>query len=278
MLKKVNWTQILVQCKDNVHKRMRPLLKTLAQPQPDLGTGAGGDPKRRIDLVAEKAIIDTLKERKIAFTLISEESGTIEYSERAGPCYVTVDPIDGTTNLMRGIPFYATSIAVSQEPYVDKVHTGLVADLLHGTTYTAQKGQGAYRGRCRIAPSKNTSLEEAVIGVDLNSYKIQKLVPRLSALLGETKHIRHFGANALEMCYVADGTTDAFVDIRGKLRTTDMAAARLIIEEAGALITTPEGNPLNVKLDPTQKVEFIAAANKEIHKKILDLTNQRKVT
>jgi myo-inositol-1(or 4)-monophosphatase len=76
------------------------------------------------------------------------------------------------------------------------------------------------------------------------------------------------------MCYVADGTTDAFIDIRGKLRTTDMAAAWLIIEEAGALITTPEGLPLNVKLDPRQKVEFVAAANNEIHKKILDLLNQ----
>jgi myo-inositol-1(or 4)-monophosphatase len=266
--------QVLVRCKSNVQERIRPLLKTLNQPQPALGIGAGGDPVREIDLAAENAIADTLKEHKIAFTLISEESGITEYGKGAGKSCVTVDPIDGTTNLMRGAPFYATSIAVSTEPNINKVHAGLVADLFHGVTYSAQRGSGSYRGNLRITPSKNTSLEEGVIGLDLNSYRVKEIALKLTALLAVTKHIRHFGANALEMCYVADGTTDAFIDIRGKLRTTDMAAAWLIIEEAGALITTPEGLPLNVKLDPRQKVEFVAAANNEIHKKILDLLNQ----
>jgi fructose-1,6-bisphosphatase/inositol monophosphatase family enzyme len=77
---------------------------------------------------------------------------------------------------------------------------------------------------------------------------------------------------------VADGTTDAFIDIRGKLRTTDMAAAWLITKEAGAKITTPEGKPLNIKLDPKQTVAFIAAANQKIHKTILDLIKTKKET
>jgi myo-inositol-1(or 4)-monophosphatase len=89
-------------------------------------------------------------------------------------------------------------------------------------------------------------------------------------MIQKTKHIRHFGANALELCYVADGTTDVFIDIRGKLRTTDMAAAWLILQEANAKITTPEGKPLNVRLSPKQKVTFIAAANQKIHKNILE--------
>ena len=83
-----------------------------------------------------------------------------------------------------------------------------------------------------------------MIGMDINTFKIQKLIPRLMSIIERTKHIRHLGANALELCYVADGTTDAFIDIRGKLRTTDMAAAWLIIQEAGGTITTPEGKPL----------------------------------
>jgi fructose-1,6-bisphosphatase/inositol monophosphatase family enzyme len=77
---------------------------------------------------------------------------------------------------------------------------------------------------------------------------------------------------------VADGTTDAFIDIRGKLRATDMAAAWLIIEEAGAKMTTPEGKPLNIKLDPKQKVEFVAAANQKIQKTILNLIKTKKET
>ena len=265
MTRQTNWLQVLIQCKNNIQKQIAPLLKTLNQPQPDLGIGAGGDPIKQIDLVAENAIINTMKNHKISFTLISEESGVKEYGENPRKHFVTVDPIDGTTNLMRGIPFYATSIAVSTKPTLDTIHTALVADLAHDITYTAQKGKGAYRNNQKITPLKTASLEDAVIGIDLNTYKIPEIAPQLTGLIRKTKHIRHLGANALELCYMADGTTDAFIDIRGKLRTTDMAAAWLIIKEAGAKITTPEGKLLNVKLDPKQKVAFIAAANQKIH-------------
>lgn len=270
------WTQILVQCRDNVQKYIRPLLKEMRKPQPNLGIGAGGDPVKKIDLAAEKAIVDTLQKHKVTFTLISEESGMIEYGTNPQQCYVTADPIDGTTNLIRGLPFYATSIALSNEPTLGAVHSALVTDLFHGTTYTAKKGAGAFRDNKRIIPSSNIAVEESVIGIDLNSYRIQKLAPKLTALMGEAKHMRHFGANALELCYVADGTIDAFIDIRGKLRTTDMAAASLIIKEAGSIISTPEGKQLDARLDPHQRVEFIAASNENIHRRILSLIKYQK--
>jgi myo-inositol-1(or 4)-monophosphatase len=278
MSNQTNWLQILKQCKNNIQKQIAPLLKTLNQPQPNLGIGAGGDPIKQIDLTAENAITNTLKHHKISFTLISEESGVKKYGKTPYKHYVTADPIDGTTNLMRGIPFYATSIAVSTKPTINTIHTALVADLLHNVTYTAQKGKGAYRNDQKMVSSENVSIEEAVIGMDLNTFKIQKIAPQLTSLIQKTKHIRHLGANALELCYVADGTTDAFIDIRGKLRTTDMAAAWLIIQEAEAKITTPEGKPLTTKLDPKQKVEFIAAANRKIHKTVLSLIKTKKET
>jgi myo-inositol-1(or 4)-monophosphatase len=278
MAQKISGLQILIECKNNIQKQISPLLKTLKQPQPNLGIGAGGDPIKQIDLTAENAIINTLKHHKISFTLVSEESGIKKYGKSPNQHYVTADPIDGTTNLMRGIPFYATSIAVSTKPTLNTIHTALVADLSHNITYTAQKGKGAHCNNKKIASSKRESLEEAVIGMDLNTYKIQKIAPQLTSLIQKTKHIRHLGANALELCYVADGTTDAFIDIRGKLRTTDMAAAWLIIQEAGAKITTPERKPLTAILDPKQKVEFIAAANQKIHKTILNLIKTKKET
>jgi myo-inositol-1(or 4)-monophosphatase len=250
----------------------------LDQSQPNLGIGAGGDAIKRIDLVAENAIVDTIREHEVSFTLISEESGVEEYGESPHLSFVTADPIDGTTNLMRGLPFYATSIAVSSEPTLSKVHTALVADLYHGITYTGQKGNGSRRNNERMTPSINTSLEKAVIGVDLNSYRVERIAPQLTRLIQKTKHIRHFGANALELCYVADGTTDAFIDIRGKLRTTDMAAAWLILEEAGAIMTKPDGRPLDVRLDPKQNVEFVAAGNIEMHTAIVRLMEPRKET
>jgi len=272
----INWLQILVQCKNAVRERIAPILKKLKQPQPNLGIGAGGDPIKETDIEAEDAVVNTLRQYQTSFTLISEESGVKEYGESPRECYVTTDPIDGTTNLMRGVPFYATSIAVSTEPTLNSVHAALVADLFHDVTYTAQKGFGSYRDEKRISPSDNVSLEEAVIGLDLNSYKVRRIAPRLTALIERTKHIRHLGANALELCYVADGRTDAFIDIRGKLRTTDMAAAWLILNEAGALITAPDGKALDVRLDPKQRVEFIATANHEMHMTILSLIKPRK--
>jgi len=271
MKKQIDWLPILIQCRDNLKRQIAPLLKTLNQPQPSLGIGAGGDPIKKVDLTAENAIVETLKECGLSFTLISEESGIKKYGENPEENYVTADPIDGTTNLMRGIPFYATSIAVSTKPELNAVHTALVADLFHGVTYTAKKGEGAKRDNQKITPSKQTTLEDAVVGIDLNTYKAREVAPRLTRLIEKTKHIRHLGANALELCYVADGTTDAFIDIRGKLRTTDTAAAWLIINEAGAKITTPEGKPLSAKLDPKEKLTFIAAANQKIHETILSL-------
>jgi myo-inositol-1(or 4)-monophosphatase len=266
-----NWPQILSKCRDEVVKEIKPLMRMLNQPQPDLGVGAGGDHLSQVDLKAESAVINCLEKSGISFTLISEESGIAEYGSTPTECYVTIDPIDGSTNLMRGIPFYATSIAISKEPILTAIHSALVTDLYHNVTYSGLKNKGAFRNGHKISPSTHQTLEEAVIGADLNTYRVEMLASRLTALLKETKHIRHFGANALELCYVADGTTDAFIDIRGKLRTTDIAGASLILKEAGAELTTPEGKQLNAELDPKKRVSFVAAANPAIHKTILRL-------
>ena len=266
-----NWLEILIHCKERVKERIYPHLKTLNEPLPDLGKGAGGDPIKPVDLAAEKAIYEVLQEYGISFTLISEESGVMEFGENPTQCYVTVDPIDGTNNLVRGIPFYASSIAVSAKPSLSAIFASLVTDLVHDTTFTAIESVGAYRDGVKIKSSTRASLSKAVIGLDLNSNNIKEIAPRLIELIKKTKHIRHLGANALELCYVADGTTDAFVDIRGKLRTTDLAAAFLVVKEAGGIITTPLNQDLNVKLGPEQKIEFIASGNAQIHKKILSL-------
>lgn len=275
MRAEVNWLKFLVSCKDNVKVNIQPHLRCLGEPQPDLGRGAGGDSMKLVDLAAERAILEVLREHVASFTLISEESGVKEFGEKSKQCYVTVDPIDGTTNLVQGLPFYACSIAISTMPILSTVFAALVTDLFNDTTYTALRGKGAYRDGKKITPSLRTSLEEAVLGLDLNSYKVKEIAPQLTNLIQKTKHIRHFGANALELCYVADGLTDAFVDIRGKLRVTDIAASFLIVKEAGGTITTPEGHALDVNLDPKQKIKFIASGNKQMHKTILNLVKTK---
>jgi myo-inositol-1(or 4)-monophosphatase len=266
-----DWFKILIDCKNNVETTIKPYLKTLNDPQPDLGKGAGGDAMKPVDLAAEKAIVNTLQSHGVSFSLISEESGFEKYGNTPEECYITIDPIDGTTNLIRGLPFYASSIAVSRKPVISEVYAALVTDLYHDITYIAQEGKGAYRDGEKIKTSHITSLQEAVLGMDLNTYKVAEIAPKLTDLIQQTKHIRHYGANALELCYVANGLTDAFVDIRGKLRTTDVAAGFLIIKEAGGLVTGVDNQPVNVKLDPKQSLKFVASGNIKIHESILEL-------
>jgi myo-inositol-1(or 4)-monophosphatase len=266
-----DWQHILLECKINVQVGIKPCLKTLKQPQPNLGLGAGGDAMKPVDLAAETAIVDTLQKNGVSFTLISEESGIKKFGAKPGDCYVTVDPVDGTTNLVHGLPFYASSIAVSNKAELATVYAGMVVDLFHNIVYMALLGKGAYRDGTKIQTSKTTSLDDAMMGLDLNTYKVRQVAPKVTALIEKTKHIRHFGANALELCYVAEGLTDAFVDLRGKLRTTDVAAGFLIVKEAGGLVTTPDNQQLNVPLDPKQTVSFVASGNPQIHKKILNL-------
>jgi myo-inositol-1(or 4)-monophosphatase len=241
-------------------------------PQPDLGVGAGGDKTKLVDLAAEKAIVETLLQNGLSFTLVSEESGIQAYGASPREFYVTVDPIDGTTNFIRGLPFYCTSIAVSAKLSLSSVFAACVTDLFHDVTYTtvADK-EGAFRDGKEIKPSSTTTLDEAIIGVDLNTYKVKAVAPKLDKLFHETKHVRHFGANALELCYVAEGLTDAFVDIRGKLRTTDVAAGFFIVKQAGGIVTSPEGGPVDAELDPRGTVKFVASGNRRIHERILSL-------
>ena len=267
----VDWQKIFLECKNNIKTNIQPCLRTLKQPQPNLGMGAGGDAMKPVDLAAETAIIDTLEYHGVSFTLISEESGIKKFGSTPEECHLTVDPIDGTTNLMHGLPFYASSIAVSKKPQLADVYAGMVVDLSHDVMYTAFRGKGAYRDGVKIESSKTAFLDDAVVGLDLNTFKTKAVISKVIAIIENTKHIRHFGANALEVCYVANGLTDAFIDLRGKIRTTDVAAGFLIVKESGGLVTSPDNETLNVKLDPMQKLSFIASGNMQIHQKIVSL-------
>lgn len=266
----VHWLSIIKTCAENMKKQIHPLVGS-AEAAAGFGRGAGGDIRKRIDIEAEDSLIQTLQKHNASCTLISEESGVKQIGAHPSEAFVTADPVDGTTNAVRGLPFVCISLAVSSKPVLEAVEVALVADVLRDVTYVAEKNRGAYRNEQRIKPSETNRLEEAVVGVDFNTFRTRELVNRLIGILQRTRHLRHLGANALEICYVADGTSDAFIDIRGKLRITDIAAAYLILLEAGGIINTPEGERLNVLLDPKQRVSFIAAANKSMYTTIMNL-------
>lgn len=86
------------------------------------------------------------------------------------------------------------------------------------------------------------------------------------------RRIRLLGSVAIELCYVADGTYDAFLDIRGNLRVVDIAAAKLIVEEAGGIITNEHGKSLNNKLNVIERTSIVAAGNLNVHTSTMNIT------
>jgi myo-inositol-1(or 4)-monophosphatase len=260
----VDWLPILKECSENMKQQVRPLFGS-KEAKREFGVGAGGDIKKQIDLVSEKALIQTLQRHEVSCTLISEELGIKEIGLHPSQFYITADPVDGTTNAVRGLPFLDISIAMSKQPILSDIQVAIVTDALRDVTYVAERGKGAYKNQKRIKPSEITSLEEAVVGVDFSDFKARHVVNKLIRVLEKTRHLRHLGADALEICYVGDGTSDAFLDLRGKLRVTDLAAAYLILIEAKGIITAPSGDELDAPLDPAQRVSFIAAGNKSIY-------------
>lgn len=261
------WLKFLINTSKEVYNTIKPIIgSTLASEV--IGKGAGGDWTMKIDKLAEDVIINSIKEQNLSCIVVSEESGIIKIGSEPYS-YIVIDSIDGTTNAIRRIPFFCTSIAISKSNIIKDVHAGVVLNLWDGTIFYAEKGNGAHMNDKKIKTSDKTSLEDAVIGIDFSKAE-ESIINILKPLFKKIRHIRHFGANALEICYVASGLTDAFIDVRRMLRVTDIAASYIILKEAGGLILTLDGKELDSILDPTQRVSFIAASNMTIYNKILE--------
>jgi len=232
-----------------------------------VGVGASGDMTLEADRAAEDELMKALLGAR-GTRVLSEEAGL--RGDNDGRTLAVVDPLDGSSNFARGIPFYCTSVAVSDGPSLGDIVVGVVRDLVNGDVYHAVKGRGTKRNGTRVKTGRVERVPEAVLGVDM-SRAGPGLVRRMAPLVGRAKRQVHFGANALELCYVADGTTDAFVDLRDSIRITDMAAAYLIASEAGAVITDPGGKELRPTFDLEHRLSFVASANGALHKEILRL-------
>jgi len=112
-------------------------------------------------------------------------------------------------------------------------------------------------------------LRKAIVAVDVSRAGVPTIT-RLAPLISDVRREVHMGANALELCLVAEGATDAFVDIRGSMRIVDLAAAYLIAREAGGVVTSPDGAELAVPLDLKARFSYLASANRALHEAILE--------
>jgi myo-inositol-1(or 4)-monophosphatase len=228
------------------------------------GTGAGGDISRKIDIVSERAVIDMLKEHNVSCTLIAEEAGIVDLANGRSSGYIILDAVDGTTNALRGIPFYCCSIAYADRNKLSAVKHAVVMDLFTGDVYSASSGKGAYVNGARMhVRTHGRGGSYYIVGMNVSGVKPEK-VEMLKPIMSKSNHLRHLGANALELCLLARGLMDVFIDIRGKIRLTDMAAAYLIAKESGGILISEEGKELDSELDTDARLSFIAAGDRKV--------------
>ncbi|MDG7006931.1 MAG: fructose-1,6-bisphosphatase [Nitrososphaerota archaeon] len=260
------WERVLFAATERVRRKVAQLSKT-EEGGRSLGVGASGDTTIYADRTAEDEILRAL-EKAGPTRVLSEEAGSV--GDARAHTLAIVDPLDGSSNFEHGIPFYCTSVAIAEGGSFEDITVGVVRDLVSGDVYSAVRGSGARKNGKRIRASKTDSLSEAVVGIDL-SRGGRGIMRRLAPLVTAARRQVHFGANALELCYVAEGRTDAFVDLRGTIRITDAAAALLIAREAGGAITQADGRNLDPVFDLAHRLSFVASANPKLHKEILEL-------
>jgi fructose-1,6-bisphosphatase/inositol monophosphatase family enzyme len=210
--------------------------------QLDWGASGGRDGQYALDVTADDAALTVL--RRAGVGVLSEESGL---EDRGTGEIVIIDPVDGSTNCSRGIPWYATSLCLV-DPEGPAV--ALVVNQASGVRYWAQRGGGAFCDGQRLEPSACTSMDAAIIGLN-------GLPP---AHLGYAQS-RVLGAVALDLCLVAAGVLDGYVDcIREAHGVWDYAGGVLICAEAGAIVVDAQGRELYTLSHDARRTP-VAAAN-----------------
>jgi myo-inositol-1(or 4)-monophosphatase len=186
-----------------------------------------------VDQAAEQAIIETLLAAYPGHGIWAEESGK-EHGAQDSEFVWIIDPLDGTTNFIHGLPVYCVSIALAVK---GKVEQAVVYDPTRNDLFTATKGRGAYLNDRRLRVSKRTELKSSLIstgfpyrqGDDFNRY-----LGMMGDVMQRTAGLRRPGAAALDLAYVAAGYTDGFFELG--LQPWDVAAGSLLVTEAGGLV------------------------------------------
>jgi myo-inositol-1(or 4)-monophosphatase len=257
-----------------LHVRVRELFLTSLDVSKEIAIGADGEPTTYIDKYTEDFLINSLSQ-KFKCNIMSEEAG-IRKCETVGEPTFIIDPIDGTTNAKRKLPFFSCSLALLEDR---RVIAGFVRDLYNGDYFYAVEGQGVKYDDRTVSVSPFSSIDKAMFLLTHPvSGKDREFIGKISSRCGS---FRILGCPSLEICYVASGKVHAAIQIHEKPNATimDIAAAQLIAREAKGEVFNEEGKEIEVVEDPTFRTNFIACSNetrtrKEIQELILQKRNQ----
>ncbi len=212
-----------------------------------------------VDRNAEAIIIETIQKAYPDHSILAEESGIVEAD---GEFRWVVDPLDGTTNFLRGIPHHCTSIAITKG---NAVLHGITVDHLRNEEFTASRGEGAYLNGRRIRVTPTTMLNTCILASGMPWHAQQKHGPAYEAMFreftGSTRGVRQMGSAALDLAYIAAGRIDGYFEIG--IKEWDMAAGSVLVREAGGFVGDIAGG------DRFLETGNIVAANPRIFREML---------
>ena len=212
-----------------------------------------------IDKASEKHIKEFIQKKYPAHSILAEEGGEIK---KDSEYQWVIDPIDGTTNFAHGLPIFSISIGLQKN---GMTVSGVVYDVMQNITYAAEKGGGSFADSQRIKVSNNDNIKHSVLvtGFPYNiSDNPENALEKFTALTRASRGIRRLGSAALDFCYVAKGVFDGFWEVY--LNPWDICAGKLIVEEAGGLVTGFLGEEINIY------TRRILATNGKIHDKMME--------
>ena len=258
------WLKVCKDLGNLVFEKVREL-KGIEESKRVLKRGFSGDKTLVIDEMIERLVIDSLSSLGKRITLISEEIGVIKIGEGEPEAVIVLDPLDGSNNFKFGFPFVSTSIAVCEKcEKMRDVEVGYVINLISGKEYYATKGGGSFSNeeKIKVSKEKMNCLLIDIVSERKHNFK------RISRVGEFFKFVRMFGSCCLGICYVAEGSADAYLGLGGK-RTIDPAASQLIIKEAGGVVKDLEGKDFSeYDIGFNVPCNVIAASSKRMYEEI----------
>ncbi len=215
-----------------------------------------------VDEMAEEIILEVLTEQFPEYEVMAEESASdVQELEAKGFRWI-IDPIDGTTNFLHGVPPYAVSIALQDR---SELVVGVVLDVSRGELFTAVRGGGAYANGRRISVSPTDELNRALVttGFPYRAFdRVDEYLETMRRVMSACRGLRRPGSASIDLAYVAAGRFDAFFET--DLSPWDVAAGIVLVEEAGGRVTDfiPKERPLHAR--------EILATNASIHDLMLE--------
>ena len=245
-------------------KKAGKILKKGFYSKKEVNFKAKKDLVTKYDLAVEEFLKKEFSKYFKEFNIIAEESNNsdIEFNNS-----IIIDPIDGTTNFVNGVPHCAISVGVykDKKPYIGVVYNPILDEL-----YFAKHKKGAFLNGKKIAVSSENSLQKSLLATGFpyssgeNTKDLKDVIKKIESILPHCQDLRRLGSASIDLCLVASGVYEGYYEMN--LKPWDVSAGVIILSEAGGKITNISGTNFDMFKD-----KYIVASNSKIHKELLDI-------